>query len=135
MVEKLEDLDISYEDKPEDIDKKIKEKLGMSFEDMHKALAIYIEKNAEEIVSDMMNIAPYGEYWELIEDTDGMAKFLRSDVVKPENWEIHSIKVIGDNSIQFVFSSKAVDDGDNFKGFVVVTFAGKMLHAFCTGEC
>jgi len=137
MIESFEDFELLPDDKQEDIERKVQEKLGVTFQQMYIQLAEYIKSNVDEIVSELVNIAPHGNYELLIEDEDkeGMKQFLLSDVVKPENWNLDRFKVSDSNDIKFIFSSKAVDDGDTFKGFVLVSFTGKIKHAFCHGEC
>ena len=137
MIESFDDFGLLPDDKQEDIERKVQEKLGVSFQEMIAKLAEYIKSNVDDIVNNIINIAPHGNYELLIEDEDkeGMKKFLLSDVVKPEYWELERFKVSDSNDIKFIFSSNAVDDGETFKGFVLVSFAGKILHAFCQGEC
>jgi len=135
MIESFKDLDLTKEDEAEDIERKVKEKLGLSFNQMHESLANYINDNVDIVVADMINVAPYGDYGELIEDIGGMVDFLKLEVIKPENWKLEGIKSMNEQALQFRFSSDAVDDGDTFKGFVVVSFTGKIQHAFCHGEC
>jgi len=134
MIESFKDLEITKEDEAEDIEKKVQEKLGLSFSQMHERLANYINDNVDIVVADMINIAPYGDYGELLEEVDEMVTFLKSDVVKTENWKLEGVKSMNEQALQFRFASTAVDDGDTFKGFVVVSFAGKIQHAFCHGE-
>jgi len=135
MIESFKDLDLTKEDEAEDIEKKVKEKLGLSFRVMCERLSDYINDNVDLIMEDMINIAPYEDYDLLIEDADGMVEFLKTEVVKEENWKLEGVKSMNEQALQFQFASTAVDDGETFKGFVVVSFAGKIQHAFCQGEC
>ena len=135
MIEKFDDIGLEKDDLQEVIEKKVQEKLGLNFNDMYISLANYINDNVNDIVKDMINVAPHGDYEKLIEDTDGMVEFLKAEVVKGENWRLDMVKTIQDQVLQFRFLSTAVDDGETFMGFVVVSFAGKIKHAFCKGEC
>jgi hypothetical protein len=134
MIEKFEDLEIGEEDEEDAVAIKVKDKLGLSLEEMKNALKVFLLSNADRMAEDMMNIAPYGDYGELIEDKAPMSKFLQEDVSKIENWKLNYIKSGKDSNISFIFLSSAVDDGDVFRGFVVVSFSGKILHAFCQGD-
>lgn len=134
MIEKFEDLEIGEEDEEDAVAIKVKDKLGLSLEEMKNALKVFLLSNADRMAEDMMNIAPYGDYGELIEDKAPMSKFLQEDVSKIENWKLNYIKSGKDSNISFIFLSSAVDDGDVFRGFVVVSFSGKILHTFCQGD-
>lgn len=135
MIESFTDLELTKEDGLEDIEKKVKEKLGLSFSEMYERLANYIDYNVDLVVANMINVAPYGDYSELLEEVGEMIDFLKLEVVKPENWKLKEVKSMNKQALQFIFASEAVDDGDTFKGFVVVSFSGKIQHAFCHGEC
>jgi cobalamin biosynthesis Co2+ chelatase CbiK len=134
MIEKFADLDFTPKDEAEQIEKKVQEKLGISLDQMRAALAQYLRDHSDEVVVDMMNIAPLGDYEKLIEETKEMAIFLREEVVKPEHWKLDCVKSLNEQALQFVFLSDAVDDGETFKGFVTVSFDGKIKHSFCIGE-
>jgi hypothetical protein len=139
MIKSFDEFGLLPDDKQEDIERKIQEKLGITFQEMHIKLAEYIESNIDDILDGLINIAPHGDYELLMEIEDGdrekMKKFLLSDVTRSEYWELERFNVSDSNDIKFVFSSKAVDAGDTFKGFVLVNFIGKILYAFCHGEC
>jgi len=135
MIDKYEDLNILDDEEPEDVDKKIQDKLGISLQKMREALSDYINDNVDLIIEDMINIAPYEDYEKLIEDQAGMVSFLKEEVVKEENWRLEMIRCTNQQAIHFRFLSAAVDDGTTFKGVVIVNFSGKILHAFCQGEC
>lgn len=149
MIEKFEDLfDEQVSDKLEDIkerderleavDKHIQEKLNISFIDMKKALSAATVANAEELTHEFVNVAPHGDYEKLLEDNDSMALFFKEEAHKPENWDIEALRPVENKSmpnlITFAFYNKAVDDGSTMKGFVYVSFEGKIKHAFAQGE-
>jgi len=133
MITEFEDLGLLEKDTPEDIDKKIQEKLGLSFNMMYEKLSNYINHHIDDVMVGMINIAPYEDYEELIEDHYGMVNFLKTEVVKGENWKLDMVDS-RNGSLHFRFLSTAVDDGTTFKGVVVVSFSGKILHTFCFGD-
>jgi len=117
---------------PEDIDKKVQEKLGIGLREMAGALCDALQRRAEEVGTDCYSIAPYGDYGKLIEDPEQIVKFLREEAAKVENWKLDflEVKKKDDKLIEFVFINSAVDDGDVLKGFVFVGFSGNIRHAF-----
>jgi dsDNA-binding SOS-regulon protein len=135
MIEKIQDLDLKTGDTDDQVDAKIKEKLGIGLTEMKEALSSAVRDKAEEISLDLMNIAPYGDYDKLIEDNEKMAEFLKQEAHKPENWELFSVQLREtDSLIQFKFMNSAVDQGDTFEGLVYVSQNGKIRHAFAQGE-
>lgn len=132
MVESFKDLLPEEAKTPEEIDKVLQEKLGIGLSEMAKALSDSLLERTEELAEELMNIAPYGDYSKLMEETDSITKFLQDEASKPENWKIQFIeaKKEKDQLIEFVFFNKAVDDGDILKGFVFVGLSGKIRHAF-----
>jgi hypothetical protein len=136
MIEKIEDFDLKETDSVEEIDSKIKEKLGVSVPEMQEALSKYVISNAEELTLQLVNIAPLGDYSKLLEDNDSMADFLKSEANKPEHWLLNSLRLsdVNSNLLSFEFINDAIDDGDSFKGFVFVSLQGKIKHAFAQGD-
>lgn len=134
MIESMKDLGLSPDDDEEKIGNKLKDKLGVSLDDVKKYLCEHLFTNADSIANELMNIAPHGDYEKLIEDAPGMADFLKTEVVKPEYWSLSYIDNIHEQVFQLVFFSSAVDDGETFKGYVVMNFSGKIMHAFCNGD-
>lgn len=136
MIEKFEDLDLKHEDEMETIEQKVQEKLGVSVPEMRQLLSNYVVEHAEELTHEFANIAPLGDYSQLMEDNDSMSKFLKTEGHKPEHWLLHSVRQHDTQPalIVFDFRNKAVDDGENFEGFVFVSKAGKVRHAFAQGD-
>ncbi len=136
MIESLADLELKEDDKAEDVDKKIQEKLGLSLVEMQQILSQYVLEHAEELTHDFANIAPLGDYSKLLEDNDGMAEFLKTEAHKPEHWRLYSVRQNETNQtlISFDFLNDAVDEGRSFEGFVFVSKSGKVRHAFAQGE-
>lgn len=146
-IEFVEDIEgpiqpIDYEEARKDyhkrIDARIQEKLGLSFEQLKSQLSDYTVAHAEEIAQEFPNMAPLGDYSKFIEDNDGMADFLKSEAHKPEHWHIEKIKNSDHKAMPkmviFGFGNNAVDDGSTFKGFIYVSFEGKIKHAFSQAE-
>lgn len=135
MINSFSDLELDDIDNISAVDIKIKEKLGLSFNDMCIKLEEVIKLKAEELAEDLPSIAPYKDYSKMIEDKNVIVEFIKNEVSKPENWEIKYIMPSDVNSqlIEFVFNSKALDDED-FKGFVFVSKSGKIRHAFVQPE-
>lgn len=110
----------------------LKEKLGLTVEDLLEPLCKAVGERAEEVVLSLPNIAPYGDYGAMIEDNDGMAEFVKKEAVKPETWALHSIMDDSSNKtlLKFTFKNKCVDDGEVLQGLVFVSKSGKIRHAF-----
>jgi hypothetical protein len=132
MINDIKELEVGEKATNEQLDQKIREKLGIGFSEMTEALCLSVKERAVELVEEIANIAPNGDYGKLIEDKELMAKFLQEEAAKPENWIIQFIETKKKDSglIEFVFFNKTVDDGDIFKGFVFVGKSGKIRHAF-----
>lgn len=133
MIETYKDLVGDEAKTSEDIDQKIKEKLGIGLAEMVGALCDSLKARAEDVAEDCYSIAPYGDYSKLIEEKEGVVSFLREEASKPEHWkfEFLEVKKKEDKLIEFVFVNSSVDDGDILKGFVFVGFSGLIRHAFC----
>ncbi len=133
MIETFKDLVGDEAKTPEDIDAKIKEKLGIGLAEMAGALCDSLKARAEDVAEDCYSIAPYGDYSKMIEEKEGVTKFLREEASKPEHWKLEFLEVKSkeDKLIEFVFVNSSVDDGDILKGFVFVGFSGLIRHAFC----
>lgn len=132
MVESFKEIGFEGAKSIDELDQVLKDKLGIGFLECGEALQKFIQENAEELVEDVANIAPNGDYGKLLEDKQEMAKFLREEASKPENWEIQMVEVKKkqDQLMELVFFNSAVDDGDIMKGFVFLGLSGKIRHAF-----
>lgn len=116
-------------------DLKLQEKLGLKIVDLQNSIGEWINKNAEELAQEFVNIAPSGDYGALIEDNDGLASYLKQEAAKPEYWEMAGVVSCADpNMIKFTFDCTIVDDGDTFKGFVFVSKSGKIRHSFAQNQ-
>jgi len=129
----FKDLGLEEKDKESQIDEKLKEKIGIGLGEMKTALSESVQERAREIVEDMINIAPMGDYDRLTEDKAEMATFLHDEAHKLEHWVLNFLEV-KDDVLHFSFFNKAVDEGDNFIGSVFVSKTGKIRHAFAYGE-
>lgn len=128
----LEDFNFDDKDTMEQFDQKLKEKLGIGIAECAEALNKSIMEKADELVIELPNIAPSGDYGKLIEDKEGMSSFLKEESIKPGSWVLQFLEVKNKDSglIELVFFNKTVDDGDILKGFVFVGKSGKIRHAF-----
>lgn len=127
----LEDLNQVWRSKVED---KIKEKLGLSFQDMVEKLGPYVLKNCDKIADQMRNLAPYGQYDKLMEDKSQMLDFLKQELVKPEVWRLQEYTLDSKfkKMVVFKFKCSAIDQADSVFGNVLVSFSGAIRHAFIT---
>ena len=132
MIEKFEDIPFGDSKKPEDMDKVLREHLGIGLTECADALTVSLKERGGELLEELIYIAPYGNFEKIIEDKDAILKFLQEDAAKPENWELQflEVKKEKDTLMELVFFNKAVDDGDILKGFVFLGFSGKIRHCF-----
>ena len=134
MEENFEKVLNSEENKGnEAVDKLLQEHLHISLAECAQALSNSLAERAEEVLEDMVNIAPYGDYSQLTDDPQLMLKFLKEESVKPENWELQfmDVKKKDDKILEMVFFNKSVDDGYILKGFIFLGLSGKIRHSFC----
>jgi hypothetical protein len=132
MFENFKDLNISSDDSINEVEGKIKEKLGIDFSTMKEALSSFVKEKAEELSLEFNNIAPYGDYGELLEDNEKMANFLKQEASLMKNWEISYFMQsdVNPSLLQFIFNNCSVDEGNSFQGHVFVSKSGKIRHAF-----
>jgi hypothetical protein len=136
MIEKIEDLglkdlDPKAEDYLTQIDNLLQEKMNISFAALKAPILSYIQSHAEELSIEFPNIAPKGDYSNMIEDNDGMTAYFKG--LKEEDFKIAGIdedEKFG--LLKFIFICTAIDDGDgdSFEAFTYVTKAGKVKHSF-----
>jgi len=137
MIETTSDLELKDLD-PKDpeiwvkIDSKLKEKLNLGLDEIKTSLIKYIGSNAGELTLNIANIAPYNDYSKLIEDNDGMAEFLKTEAIKPENWILYEVSDYDRNKflLLFSFGCMAINDGQTLEGRVFVSKSGVIRHAF-----
>jgi hypothetical protein len=135
MIEKIADIMVLTKETKtsEELEKLIKEHLGIDFSQCAEALSSTLRERAQELLEDLPNMAPLGDYDKLTEDPEAILKFLQEEAVKPEHWQIQFVEVRKptDQLMEMCFFNKAVDDGDSLKGFVFVGLSGKIRHCFC----
>lgn len=136
MIETYADLGLEKAENVEGVERLVQEKLGIAVSDMRKALSSYVLAAAEALTHEFVNMAPLGDYSKLLEDNDSMADFLKTEAHKEEHWKLESVgpSDVNKSLISFAFINDAIDDGDVFKGFVYVSYQGKIKHAFAQGE-
>jgi len=136
--EEEEEFDVNkffgFEEKetPETLIKKVEDKFGLPILQMQEALSKSVVERAEELTLDFPNIAPKGDYENLLENNDSMTSFLKEEGHKPEHWKLMGISVseYKKDLLSFSFFNQAVDDGNSLEGFVFTSQTGKIKHAF-----
>jgi hypothetical protein len=131
MAENFEKIIKNWK-KEEELEKVMQEELHIGLSDCQKALSVALSERASELVEDMPNMAPNGDYEKLTEDPEVMLKFLQEEAYKPENWIIDYVEVKkkDDQLLLITFNNKVVDDGEILKGFVFIGLSGVIRHAF-----
>jgi len=130
----IDKLNIAKEDTPEQREAKIEAVLGVSIEKMRQALEKKIQEQADKLVPDLINVAPYGDYGNLIEDSDKIIGFLKEEASQAKNWKITAITLDGgerlgeSDGFGFSFVNTAVDEGDLLYGRVFVGGGGEIRH-------
>lgn|SRR5574337_1056891 len=132
MVTSFKDIPFTEIKEIKDVDKLLQEHLNISLAQCAEELTKVLAERADELSEDFVTLAPHGDYGKLMEDPQVIAAFLRDEASKAENWEIEFLDCGNEKNqlLELVFSNKAVDDGDNLKGFVFVGLSGKIRHAF-----
>ena len=126
--------DLSFEDIDtiEKIDAVLKENLGTGLTECAEALCVSLKVRAEELSPDVINIAPYGKFEDLLENQDQITAFLRDEAAKPENWKLQYIDIKKDNDqlLEAVFMNTSCDEGESLSGYVFLGLSGKIRHCF-----
>ena len=132
MINSLSDLELTPQDDLDTIESKIKEKLGINFSFLKESLSTFVKDNAPSLAKDTLNIIPYGDYGNLLENFEEISNFLQKEACKIDNWQISYITPsdLYPELIQFVFDNSSIDEGDNFQGYVFVSKQGKVKHVF-----
>lgn len=135
MIVNFTDLDLKKDDPIEIIGQKVQDKLGVSLDDLQKVIGAKVAETASTLAADMPCIAPFGDYSKLLDKSELIEDFLKTEACKPDHW---TLQVIAENQtnktlIQFTFTCKAIDSED-FKGFVFVSKSGKIRHSFAQND-
>lgn len=132
MLESFKDIPFDKAKGSEEIDKLMQEHLQLSLQACTEALCTSLQDRAAELLDDFVTLAPNGDYGKLLDDRESIYAFLKEVASNPENWTLDflEVKKEKDQLMELVFSNKAVDDGDNLKGFVFVGLSGKIRHVF-----
>jgi hypothetical protein len=120
----------------EQLDLEIQKKVGISFQTMKESLQNSLSARAGELVSEFKTIAPNGDYSVVLEDEVEMLSYLRDEASKSNNWEFEYVQVCESNSslLEFVFYNRAVNEGEELKGYVYVSKSGQIRHSFAQCE-
>jgi hypothetical protein len=116
----------------EEFEATLKEELNLSIDDCTLALSKSLSSRAEELVEDLPNMAPFGNYSKMTEDPKVIVEFLKEEAHKQKNWVIDFAYTRNkdDKLLEIIFNNKAIDDGDNVKGYLYVGLSGIIRHAF-----
>ena len=136
MIESFKDLEIEASSTFEELDAKLKEKLGVCSIDMAEKLSYWLKDNAEEIASSLMTLCPFGDYSKEVTGEANVLKFLKEEAANIANWKMYYAQVSESNPslMEFVFNCTAVNDGEELKGYAYVSKSGKIRHAFAQIE-
>jgi hypothetical protein len=138
MIQTFDDLVFPDKATPEQIEQIVKDKLGIGFPEMAAPLSKYVQDKAEELAQNYITVVCYGDYGKVIEGDAKIAEFFRTEAHKPEHWAPAGLFASKDSNqpemIEVVFKNTAVDEADSMTGFVFVSFAGAIRHAFVTGD-
>jgi len=131
MVDNLKDIKFDDAKNTEDMDKILRDNLGIGCTECAQALSENLLTKLEECLEDLPNMAPYGDYDKLTEDPQVILTFLKEEASKPENWKLQFVdREEKSQLLKLMFFNMAVDDGDILKGFVFIGLSGKIRHAF-----
>lgn len=131
-----EDAELTPEElaakKFEHLQNSLRDMLGITLEQITDALCQSIKERADELALDFVSVAPYNDYGKLMDETPAIAGFLKLEASKPSTWNLKLIEDVANNIklLKFKFLSSAVDDGKSLAGFVFVSKAGQVVHAF-----
>jgi len=158
MIEKYEDLGLEeieliediegpiqprpYQEIVEDyisrVESRLKDKLGVTFEQLKRMLSEYTIANAEELTHEFVNIVGFGDYDNFFQEDGDKIKFLKTEAHKPEHWLFKDVRPTdvkkAPKLLTIAFSNKSVDDGDSFFGYAYVNFNGEIKHVFTQGD-
>lgn len=134
MIESFDD--IKFDESIDSVEKlfaSLKDQCNIDIEECKKALSASLKVRAEELLDDIINIAPYGNYERLLEKSEEILPFLQEDASAIENWKLEFIYPVKDNNklLELVFVNAALDDGDLLKGYAFVGITGAVRHSFC----
>lgn len=127
----LNDLDPTDKELPVKLNAIIVEKLGISVDELKERMSKYLVDHAEDLTVEIPNIAPLGDFGNLIEDNEGMAQFLKTEACKLEHWILCGISEVDKplRMLRFDFACTAVDDGESCTGKIFLGMNGKIKHA------
>lgn len=125
--------DVAHPPYRQALNDRLKEKLGVSIEDLQNVLSKKAIEDAEKLTVQMKNIAPHGDFSKLIENNQEMAEWMKTEGHKPENWAIEEIFDDPNMRLKFLirlrFSNRAVDEGETIFGTVLLSKNGVVRHS------
>lgn len=133
LINGIEDLGLDKQDTLDQVLVKLRDKLNLSINNIVYSFEEYILINSLELAQNLFNVAPYGRYEDLIEETDKIVEFLKSECGKVESWQLKSIEQ-EQETIRLDFMSKAVDEADALRGIVFIDYFGNIIHSLCVSD-
>lgn len=116
---------------------KIKSILGVSVAQVRNYLREHVVSNVQSICVDIISIAPYNKYANLLDETPAIENFFKGEMNKPKNWALKSVSSIVKEDtpmVVFNFDNLSADDGTIVKGYVFVDKDGEQLMSICDGN-
>lgn len=122
----------SKSENEEEFNKILQDNLKVSLEDCVVQLNSFLRDRSQDVLKDMFNLAPYGDYSKYTEDLGVILNFLQNEAAQAKNWKVNFslLRKKDDELIELIFNNIAVDDGDILQGYVFIGLSGKIRHAF-----
>lgn len=131
-VKSFEEIDLKAAKTREEVFEILMKELKIPLETMQNSISEYIKSNSDNLARHFVNIAPYQNFDQLLEDHEEMNKFVADEASKPENWVIVRARPKTNSLMEFTFDCRAVDDP--FRAYVIVGLSGKIRHTFAQVE-
>jgi len=114
------------------MNKYVQKALNISIKDVRTMLQDFVSSNIEELCKDVVSIAPYDKYENLLDDVPSISKFMASEGNKSKNWKLRWVKsIVQDDTplVMFSFDNLAADNGTIVKAYVFVDKDGEQLYS------
>jgi hypothetical protein len=136
MVEDFSELELNKAKTDKDIDLILKEKLNISLVNMVEKISSHLKLHVDDICSEFLTLAPFGEYSKLLETPEDIKSFILDNSDNYDNWKLVYAQINDTNHalMEFVFNFVAANDGEEIKGYAYLGKSGKIRHAFAQAE-